>query len=116
MARRVLRLFHLPDLGVQGVDNTVHLVEFFPDGGFDTVDGTLHLADSPDELVACQAIRAAPFLPLPARLVSTFFVDASFAVGTVPVNVAVNCWGTLAFYAWLWSSRWTSFAICFNIF
>jgi hypothetical protein len=77
----------------------VHLVEFFPDGCFDTVDGTLHVADSLDELAACQAIGAAPFLPLPAGLVPTFFVNASLAVGTVLVNVAINCWCTLAFNA-----------------
>jgi len=113
MARRVLRLFHLLDLAVQRVDNSVHLVEFFPDGCFDAVDGTLHLADSLDELGACQAIRVASPLSLPAGLLSTFFVNASFAVGTVPVNVAVNCWGTLAFYACFWCSRWTSLAVRF---
>lgn len=115
MARRVLRLVHILDLGVQRVDNSIHLVEFFPDGCFDTVDGTLHVADSLGELGACQAVRAAPFLPLPAGLVSTFFIKTSLAIGTVPVNVAVNCWGTLAFYAWLWRSGWTSLAVRFAI-
>lgn len=115
MAGRVLCLLHIPDLGVQGGDNAVHLVEFFRDGCLDTVNGALHVADSLDELGVCQAIRDAPLLPLPAGLESTFFVRTSLAVGTVPVNVTVDRWSTLAFYGCLWRSRWTSLAVPFAI-